>query len=805
MNLLRFELQKLCSKKAFWGVLILVFCGNLLLFFLLRCPVDSHQNALHHKETEILSQMQEYPQDEAMEILNRKYEEIGLVLDIAQDYLNSGQNEEVFSSLLADAEKKFPGFTEQYGDSPLLTDPEEANRYWVAISHVLDQYQALENYRSFLSSISQRAEELSGIGVFSEENSFAYRNIQKTEQDFAHLQGLPVTAGGSPDGLEAFSRYYLTDFLALFLILFDCTLLLSSEEKRGMRRLIRSTRRGGAALTANQLGALFLAGLGSAALLYGSNILCSAAVMGFGDLGRFVQSMDPFRNLPFALTVWQYLLVFLGGKLLAVCAAMAVCAAFFHLFGNGKAAILLFSVVCALSFLAWRFFPSQSVWAGFKYLSPFGLFDVYQNLCVYRNLNFFGYPVSLSALWLIVSVLLFLAGSLVSLLSQKWELELPFAIPQRKRKSKTGAVSLLRHELYKSIIGRKGWVCLALAVVWCVSTTSTTPYNAGTWEDQCYTSYYYQVSGPFTPEKEAFLLAEQKKFEEIPGRFDQLAEEYQQGLMSQEEYLDETQRLTYDATFQSGFDQIMKQYDSLKELESRGISGRILHKTSVENLLSMLTEDHKRAVVFLLLLILAVTGLTAYDYESGLRPLIQSTEKGYRRLYWTKAGLAAGYGVGFFMLVWLPRWLTYFFYNPPMDWQAPVQSLKGLENFSASLTIGQTVLLTMGYQIVCAALMGTAVLFLTQLLKKAIPSIAAGALIFIAPVLLSWLTVLEENGWFAVPLTGGALLPFVKPLFVLISPLSVLREPLTLWIWLFWPVLGIGILVTSMFVSRRKN
>ena len=68
MNLLRFELQKLCSKKAFWGVLILVFCGNLLLFFLLRCPVDSHQNALHHKETEILSQMQEYPQDEAMEI-----------------------------------------------------------------------------------------------------------------------------------------------------------------------------------------------------------------------------------------------------------------------------------------------------------------------------------------------------------------------------------------------------------------------------------------------------------------------------------------------------------------------------------------------------------------------------------------------------------------------------------------------------------------------------------------------------------------------------------------------------------------
>ena len=30
MNLLRFELQKLCSKKAFCGVLILVACGILL-------------------------------------------------------------------------------------------------------------------------------------------------------------------------------------------------------------------------------------------------------------------------------------------------------------------------------------------------------------------------------------------------------------------------------------------------------------------------------------------------------------------------------------------------------------------------------------------------------------------------------------------------------------------------------------------------------------------------------------------------------------------------------------------------------
>ena len=249
----------------------------------------------------------------------------------------------------------------------------------------------------------------------------------------------------------------------------------------------------------------------------------------------------------------------------------------------------------------------------------------------------------------------------------------------------------------------------------------------------------------------------------------------------------------------------MKQYDSLKELESRGISGRILHKTSVENLLSMLAEDHKRAVVFLLLLILAVTGLTAYDYESGLRPLIQSTEKGYRRLYWTKAGLAAGYGVGFFLLVWLPRWLTYFFYNPPMDWQAPVQSLKGLENLSVSLTIGQTVLLTMGYQIVCAALLGTAVLFLTQLLKKTIPSVAAGALVFIAPVLLSWLTVLEENGWFAVPLTGGALLPIVRPLFVMISPLSVLREPPASWVWFLWPVLGIGALIGSIKISSLKN
>ena len=800
MRLLPFELQKLWSKKIFWGAFFLVFCCNLLLFFLLRCPADFHRDALCRAEAALLSQMQQYTQEQALEILSRKYAEAEISLRIARQYQDSAQSEAVFTSLLDEAEQECPGFSERYKDSPLLTDVEQANLYFVTVDRVRMQYQSLENYRAFLASISQRADGMSAIGVFSEEDSFAYRNIQKTKRDFAHLQGLQVAAGGSPEGLIAFSRYYLTDFLAVFLVLFDCTLLLSAEEKKGMRRLIRAAPGGGYALTVSQLAALFLAGIGSALLLYGSNLACSAVSMGFGDLNRYVQSMDPFRNLAFALTVWQYRLLFLGGKLLAVCAVTAICAAVFYLFGSGKAAALIFCGMCALSFLAWRFLPSQSIWAGWKYLGPFGLFDIYQDLCVYRNLNFFGIPVSLSAMWLAVSVLLLVLGTVVSMVSQTWSLELPVSLPQIRKKRKIGTVSLLRQELYKSMIGGKGWVCLILAVTWCIANTHTTPYTPSNWTDQCYFYYYEQVSGPFTPEKEAFLLSEQKKFEEIPNQFAILQQGYEQGLLSREDYLEQTQQLTYDATFQSGFEQIMGQYSRLKELESRGISGRILHKIAVDNLLSAPAEDHQRAVVFLVLLILAVTGLTAYDHESGLSSLIHSTVRGYRRLYWTKIGLAAGYGSGLFLLVWLPRWLTYFFCSPAMDWWAPVQSLDGMSDRSWHCSVGTVVLLTVGYQLLCAALLGTAVLSLAQFLKKTLPSIAAGALLFLAPVLLSWLTVLEQSGWFAVPLTGGALLPFVRPLLILISPLSMLQDISAGW--LIWPLLGVGILIGSVKIPH---
>ena len=100
------------------------------------------------------------------------------------------------------------------------------------------------------------------------------------------------------------------------------------------------------------------------------------------------------------------------------------------------------------------------------------------------------------------------------------------------------------------------------------------------------------------------------------------------------------------------------------------------------------------------------------------------------------------------------------------------------------------VLLTVGYQLLCAALLGTAVLSLAQFLKKTLPSIAAGALLFLAPVLLSWLTVLEQSGWFAVPLTGGALLPFVRPLLILISPLSMLQDISAGWLISKEPIFG---------------
>ena len=67
-----------------------------------------------------------------------------------------------------------------------------ANR---AMEQLQAQYEHLLSYENYLTGIDRDAKKLQSVSLFSDPDSFAYKNIVKTAGDFQAMQGVSVTHG----------------------------------------------------------------------------------------------------------------------------------------------------------------------------------------------------------------------------------------------------------------------------------------------------------------------------------------------------------------------------------------------------------------------------------------------------------------------------------------------------------------------------------------------------------------------------------------------------------------------------------
>ena len=71
----------------------------------------------------------------------------------------------------------------------------EGGKELIAINLLLQQYDYIEKYPSYLDTVQEQAQRMKKFSIFSEEDSFSYRNIQKTGEDFEKIKNRPLEAG----------------------------------------------------------------------------------------------------------------------------------------------------------------------------------------------------------------------------------------------------------------------------------------------------------------------------------------------------------------------------------------------------------------------------------------------------------------------------------------------------------------------------------------------------------------------------------------------------------------------------------
>ena len=248
-----------------------------------------------------------------------------------------------------------------------------------------------EEYPAYLSYIQTQSQTQSILQKLSKDNSpFVTRNLEKTVQDYQAL-GTVEVVGGDHRALDAILNCSLTDILLLFAPIL-LVLALVSEADTAVGALIRTTKHGRTQLCAWRILALILFSFSDVLLLYGGDFCYAVSVYGSPNLLRPIQSVPAFQLCAMRLSVGGYLVYTILLKTLAVTVISLLLWLILSRFHPLPGWMLSAFLIAAMWLCHQLIMPTSPV-NHLRFLNPFAALQADEFFTGYCNLNLFEYPV----------------------------------------------------------------------------------------------------------------------------------------------------------------------------------------------------------------------------------------------------------------------------------------------------------------------------------------------------------------------------------------------------------------------------
>lgn len=391
------------------------------------------------------------------------------------------------------------------------TIPENSHRL-SAVLAVQEQLEYLLSYDDYLANIQADVSKLQAVSLFSDPDSFAYKNTVKTAEDFGKMRDVPISFGHDLAVTKVFEDEW-PDYSCALMVLVVCGLFLT-ERKEGLWPMIHASSGGRKRLAAKRIGILLAASWIATLLLFGSRILLSGWLFhGLDEWGRSIQSISLFYNVPREMTVGKFWLVYLAMKAMSTFLIGLVLWTILSAISDLGLAFCGTGLVLGIEFACTAILPS-SMFAMLRYCNIFSYIRFFGVFSSYLNLSVFGFLISGSdlVLGLLIPLCILFSAAILVIAERKHPIApanrlLSVADQFSKQLDKhTCGGSLLAQEAKKLFLRRKGALLLIALVV--VMSQAEPPYrNFERWD--MYTQYYQdRYSGPITQETVENLRSE---------------------------------------------------------------------------------------------------------------------------------------------------------------------------------------------------------------------------------------------------------------------------------------------------------
>ncbi|MFA7673283.1 MAG: hypothetical protein WCY62_05470 [Clostridia bacterium] len=710
------ELKRIIvSRTNIICIAFLIFV-NIFIFFWESDPGGDRYTLSEYTShyTQVMNTCKAMDNAEAISYLNNlKLQSEGKIF--IPDWLNSKDMER--KELLAEY------YYKKYGEQ-MINDIENGkvdiseqavNKAYITIdvcNKLIEKINYLIEYPEYLNTMRENAENMKTVSIFSDPNSFSYRNIIKTVNDFSSIH---ITEISLDNDLAITSLF--TDSISDYSILaymMVIVLLLIQERKKGLWPLIYAYPEGRSTLAAKRVFILFICSVIATVFLIGGRFLTAGITYdGFGDMSHPIQSMSMFQGVSQPLTVGTFLINFFVFKIIGTWVISLIIYMLMLAVSNTSLGVAITALFLGTEYTLFALIPDSYAIAVLRFVNIFAMINYSRIYTRYLNINISGYPVNGSTLttYMIPAAIVIFAVSCIIIHHKKK----PFSTPNpllrlydRILKFRAGFADRFRlffTELHKILWIQKGIFVISVLLLWAIFISSYPPINASEYDG---TLVYFESM--FTGEVTDDTLSK----------------------------IDEQMEIAYAEMERGNVNEATKiQYLSVMKAEAEAKNGTglwILDSTVYDALMNKNIEGYQRktGIIAILFTSVMIAGVFAYEHQQKMKYLLCSTDKG-RSVLWRKKTVSACILT---TVVWL---IVYGFeilhttrvYGSLHSFSAPIQSI--MSEFPFRMSILSYLVLMYLLRLVVLLTVSFMVLLVSNLCSKVNAAVIVSLAIFILP------------------------------------------------------------------------
>jgi len=750
--MLKYEFIKAFAHRNRWIYFLIAFVAIIVMFLNIQI---NQKNEFHKKNTEYINMTSYYSKLEIKDAFKEINDKIELKQVLDQLEQLKKIDDMSIEDIIVEIKKTTPELYEQIR----LSQKSESNIELMELSilkHISSELKYVNSYSAYMDEIQNRKEKLLVTSIFSNEESYVYKNIIKTANDFSNLRDLEIYYSPS-DFIESFVRFRIDDIAIAIMVLLLAVFIFSSERDNGYIILQHATINGKRRLRFTKLIAYYISIIVIVVIVNLVMLILAYNYYNIGDMSVAIQSFIQFKECILHINLWQYIVLHISMQILVMCFFGSIAIFVLTRVSKSFTGLTIVIGILAIEYLLYFLIPnSEDSYVILKYVNIAYFFDIGKLLASYQNVNLFKNPVNVVVLSIyleVISVLLLSVCVIIlpikhlsqskNLLSKKIE---HVNIVYSKLQLYT---SIFAYELKKMLVINFGLFGL---IIYSIILFAQMNQNPQVYDSQMeyYNAYMEKWEGIITDDKRKQIDDEKLRFVTLEMEYLKDVEEHNTGIISDETFSNKQMVYKFAISNQEAFDLILTQLNEMDTIrQSKGIDVQLVNQYHYKLLLQL--DNQKvfiiNAIVLLFILIFLVTPLYAYDSKNNITNLIRSTKLGRINLFGVKIKLICM--VIFILLGTKAGLMGYRMISSRrrLVLTAPIQSIIMLKNVTWKFSILEFTIYSYCIQFIGLFLIAMIVLYISMKVESIVIAAITSSSVVLLPFFVSLLNIKIFEGY----------------------------------------------------------